>query len=134
MHMDALQHICQSLLNNAVLRLNLDGQTGVVVLYFTSIGSLAQVQFECSEVHRFKMVKAPDEADDLFVGEVRVTQYSAHIDVERLMQSEGWKWGSDYQLPDLLFHIEIQGGVEIDILCCQFQWQLREKQGFSGTV
>lgn len=125
--MDSLNQVCATLLDNADLDVYLNGQTGVIRLCFTVGVSLEEVTFECSQFHSFKMVKAPDDTDCLFVGETRVTLIENSADIERWLSSEGWSWGNT-PLPERLYRIETYGAVEITILCQKFTWHIKKPE------
>ena len=125
--MDSLDQVCATLLDNADLDVELNGQTAIIRLWFTVGGSREEVTFECSQFHSFKIVKAPDDTDCLFVGKTKVTLIENAVDIERWLSSEGWSWGNT-PLPERLYRIEVQGGVEITILCQKFDWHLKKMQ------
>ena len=126
--MDSLNQVCATLLNNADLDVDLNGQTAIIRLCFTVGGSLEKVTFECSQFHSFKIVKVPDDTDRLFVGTTRVTLIENTTEIERWLSSEGWSWGNT-PLPERLYRIETQGEVEITILCQKFDWYLKKPSG-----
>jgi len=122
--MYSLNQVCATLLDNADLDVELNGQTAIIRLCFTVGGSHEKVTFECSQFHSFKIVKVPDDTDCLFVGKTIVTLIENTADIERWLSSEGWSWGTP--LPEKLYLIEVQGEVEITILCQKFDWHLQK--------
>lgn len=122
--MDRLNQVCATLLDNADLDVEINGQTAIIRLCFT-VGSHEKITFECSQFHSFKIVKDPDDTDCLFVGKATVTLIETTADIERWLSSEGWSWGTT-PLPKKLYRIEVQGGVEITILCQKFDWHLEQ--------
>ncbi len=125
--MDDLKYVCENLLDNADLDVYLDGITATIKLCFTVANSLEKVTFECRNFHSFKMVKAPDDDQALFVGETKVTIIDEPAEIQRWMSSEGWTWGNA-TLPDKLYLIETLGEVEISIVCNNFSWNIKSKQ------
>ena len=123
--MDSLNQVCATLLDNADLDVDLNGQTAIIRLCFTVGGSLEKVTFECSQFHSFKIVKVPDDTDCLFVAKTQVTLIENTADIERWLSSEGWSWGNT-PLPERLYRIEVLGEVEITILCQKFDWYLKK--------
>ena len=121
--MEELQRVCQTLLDNADLDVLLDAQTGEIVLCFLVAGSYEQVIFRCGRYHSFKLIKDPDEAECFFVGETHVSLLTGSEEIKQGMASEGWTWG-ETSLPSQLFRIEVQGGIEIRVLCETFNWSL----------
>lgn len=121
--MEELQRVCQTLLDNADLDVLLDAQTGEIVLSFIVAGSYEQVIFRCGRFHAFKMTKDPDEAECFFVGEAHVSRLTGSEEIKQGLASEGWTWG-ETSLPSQLYRIEVNGGIEIRILCETFTWSL----------
>ena len=127
--MDDLSEICKTLLDNADADISLDAQTGTIRILFTtgdSLGSLVQVTFECRRFHSFKLIKDPEDDNALFVGETRVTKITASEDIDRWLGSENWTWGESDR-PEILYRIELLGGVVLSILCEEFTWKVERR-------
>lgn len=118
---EELQRICLRLLNNADLDVSFDTKTGDILLNFTWGPFGERVEFRCGRFHSLKFTKDPGDIECFFVGETTVRVFVRPKDIRRMMASEGWKW-NEKLLPSQLYLVNVQGGVEITLLCVNFTW------------
>ncbi len=119
---EELQRVCRTLLDNADLDVWLDAENGEIVLCFLVAGSYEQIIFRCGRFHSFKMVKDPEEQECFFVGETHVSFFKEPEEIKQAM-AEGWEW-EESSLPSQLYQVEVLGGIEVQVVCGTFAWNL----------
>ena len=115
-----IQDICQRWLDNADLcELNLAEGDGAILKFV--VGGTEEfehwVDVRCRGVHVFNVSKDPEDSvvEGIFVGGARVLKFVGEAEVRRVLESSGWKWHEE--LPEQAYQFEIEGGIEVKIIC-----------------
>jgi hypothetical protein len=74
----------------------------------------------CRGIHVFNVAKDPDEpfTEGFFVGGGRVTKFEGETAVRKTLESSGWKFHD--VLPKQAYQFEVEGAIEIKIICTEF--------------
>ena len=123
--MKEIERVCKEWLDNADLYELTVYQNGNILLKFIVGGKEDEkywIDVECGGVHVFNMAKSWEESFDegIFVGGVRVKKYDTAIGVKHILSSAGWTWGEG-PMPDQAYQIDVEGGIEMKIICTDFE-------------
>jgi hypothetical protein len=115
-----IQDVCRDWLGNADLyELNLAEGDGAVLKFV--VGGTEEfeqwVDVRCRGVHVFNVSKDPEDsvAEGIFVGGARVLKVVGESEVRQALESSGWKWQEE--LPEQAYQFEIEGGIEVKVIC-----------------
>jgi len=124
--MQELEKVCKELLDNADLDVELENKTSSIRLKFTTgnkEGELVEVFFECKNFCFFKMAKNSEDEEGFFVGQTVVNKIEEIEGIKNFLVTQDKAFGNK-QLPNILYHIKILGGAEIEVICFKFDWRL----------
>lgn len=81
----------------------------------------------CSGIHVFNIAKDPTEpfVEGFWVGGGRLAKFNDEQNVRAVLESSGWKFHES--LPQTVYRFEVEGAVEIKIICTEFFLSKRQE-------
>jgi hypothetical protein len=120
--MEKLNTICKTKLDNADVSLFISTKEDEITLKFIVRETREIVVFKCSNILTLSMTKDYEDTDNCyFVGETSVSI----IDTKSAVSKTGWNYG-DRTLPAHWYKISLEGGIELEIVCGNFVWEIQD--------
>ncbi len=119
--MEELNAICNTKLDNAYVSIFTSSKEDEITLEFVVGGTREVVVFKCSRILTLSITKDYEDTDNCyFIGSASVSL----IDKASVISKTGWNYGNR-TLPNMWYRITLEGGIELEIVCENFLWEIQ---------